>query len=238
MPIPRELDLSHLRKRIVVLSGAGVSAESGVATFRGSDGMYVRGRRVEDLATPEGFASDPEAVWEWYSMRIEQVLEAKPNAAHHAIAVWGDIAQNVTLITSNVDDLHERAGSHPVHKLHGRILEGRCTVTERVFPIDRKPNGIPSSPDGNPLRPNVVWFGEHPWQEAVRAAQAAIPVCDLVVEVGVSGVVTYGFTEWALRLGKPVLRINVEPRGQSKGLVNWAAPAASALPELVSCLVP
>jgi NAD-dependent deacetylase len=193
---------------------------------------------VEDLATPEGFAADPEAVWEWYGMRIGQILEAKPNAAHHAIAVWADRAQDLTLITSNVDDLHERAGSHPVHKLHGRILEGRCTVTSKVFPLLRKPDGIPSSPEGNPLRPNVVWFGEQPWQEAVRAAQAAIPAAYLVVEVGVSGVVTYGFTEWALRLGKPVLRINPEPRGHAKGLINWPCPAASALPELVSCLVP
>ncbi len=227
-------------KNIVVQTGAGISASSGIPTFRGSGGLY-NGVSVEDLATPEGFARNPNLVWEWYAYRIGLVRAARPNAGHFALAEWAEMAERFTLLTSNVDDLHERAGSREVHHLHGTILKGRCCETGRVYelpdPLDVSLD-LPRTPEGKLLRPNVVWFGERPVESAFEAMAAAIPRADLYVEVGHSGVVQYGFSDWALSLGIPFVRINPDrdPAPRDPRVIHIQAGAEEALPALVEVL--
>lgn len=237
-------DLSEILKfglkKIVVQTGAGVSAASGVPTFRGSGGLY-NGVSVEDLATPEGFARNPKLVWEWYAYRIGLVRAAAPNPGHTALADWAELAEEFTLLTSNVDDLHERAGSRYVHHLHGTILKGRCCETGRVYeladPLDVATD-LPRTPEGKLLRPNVVWFGERPVESAFKAMTAAIPRADLYVEVGHSGVVQYGFSDWALSLGVPFVRINPDrkPAPHDPRVIHIQAGAEEVLPDLVEAL--
>lgn len=221
--------------RVIVLTGAGISASSGLPTFRGAGGMY-EGRKVEDLATPEGFERDPELVWRWYSMRIAQVLAAQPNAGHLALAELEALCGQFTLITSNVDNLHERAGSRRLFKLHGSILEARCTQTGTVYPLAAPPEGVPKSPDGAPLRPNVVWFGERPRRAAIDAFHSAIGEATLVIEAGVSGAVDYGFTHMALENGRRVVSINPQPTHRDRRCHFVQEGSETALPRLVAQL--
>lgn len=227
-------------KNIVVQTGAGVSAASGIPTFRGSGGLY-NGVSVEDLATPEGFARNPKLVWEWYAYRIGLVRAAQPNAGHFALAEWANMAEGLTLLTSNVDDLHERAGSQAVHHLHGTILKGRCCETGVVYdladPLDVSTD-LPRTLEGKLLRPNVVWFGERPVESAFEAMASAIPRADLYIEVGHSGVVQYGFSDWALSLGLPFVRINPDrdPAPRDPRVIHIQAGAEEALPALVEVL--
>lgn len=219
-----------------MLTGAGMSAPSGVSTFRGEGGLY-EGRDPAELASPEGFARDPVTVWNWYAMRMRQVVAAKPHAGHFALVEMA-ARHELTLVTSNVDDLHDRAGSAPVHRLHGDILSVRCTETGHVqratldtWPEQFSADSLPRSASGALLRPNVVWFGEYPWRGAVEAMQGALLGCELFVEIGVSGAVSYGFTEAAVSLGVPVLRLN--PEGQSApGIEVWRESAEIAVPRL------
>jgi NAD-dependent deacetylase len=228
---PPNFDPRRLLGRILVLTGAGISAGSGLPTFRGAGGLY-EGRRVEDLATPEGFLRDPELVWQWYAMRIKMTLSAHPNEAHFALARWQKAAESLTIVSSNVDDLHERAGA-TVHKLHGAILEARDPETGEVYPLVEAPDGIPTAPSGRMLRPNVVWFGETPRESAFEAALRAMENCDLLVEIGMSGQVTYHFTEAALARGIPGIKINPDAGFIPRGMVWWREPASSAVPRLV-----
>lgn len=226
--------------RVVVMTGAGVSAASGIPTFRGSGGLY-NGVSVEDLATPQGFRRNPQLVWEWYAYRIGLVRAASPNPAHTALAQWATAASDLLLVTTNVDDLHERAGSPAVHHLHGTILHGRCTETGAVEdlpdPLSLE-SGLPISETGRLLRPNVVWFGERPSASAFYALQHAIPEADLVVEVGHSGVVHYGFSEMAVRAGKLLLRVNPDSGHLDRlpSVIHWKERAEDCLPALVSRL--
>lgn len=226
--------------KVVVLTGAGVSAASGIPTFRGAGGLY-NGVSVEDLATPEGFARNPQLVWEWYAYRVGLVRAAAPNAAHAALAQWAGLAESFSLVTSNVDDLHERGGSRSVHHLHGTILQGRCThcgvVEDLPDPLDVS-DALPISAAGHLLRPNVVWFGERPIFTAIQALEDGIPEADLFVEVGHSGVVHYGFSEWAVRQGIMMLRINPDPGHLDRmpNVVHWRVGAEEALPALVEVL--
>lgn len=232
--------IEKARGKVVVLTGAGVSAASGIPTFRGAGGLY-NGVSVEDLATPEGFARNPRLVWEWYANRIGLVRAAQPNPGHKALAKWAELAESFTLITSNVDDLHERAGSTSVRHLHGTILQGRCTDSGAVEnlpdPLDVSA-ALPLSPGGHLLRPNVVWFGERPSFSAIQALEEGIPEADLFVEVGHSGVVHYGFSDWAVRQGITMLRVNPEPGHLDRrpNVIHWKVAAEEALPALVEVL--
>ncbi|HEY8414514.1 MAG TPA: Sir2 family NAD-dependent protein deacetylase, partial [Thermaerobacter sp.] len=177
------------RQPVAALTGAGISAESGVPTFRGSGGLW-RGFRPEELATPAAFARDPQRVWEWYHWRRGLVLAAEPNPGHRALAVLEDRLQDAfTLITQNVDGLHQRAGSRRVVKLHGNLLEARCTRCGRVEPLAPGASGIPRCPAcGAMQRPNVVWFGEPlPGAAWARARQAAATASVFLV-IGTSAV--------------------------------------------------
>jgi NAD-dependent deacetylase len=189
--IERAADALKGAKRVAVLTGAGVSAESGIPTFRASDGLWEN-HPIEDVATPEGFARNPGLVWRFYNARRANVAKVKPNAGHHALAKleqrFGD---DFTLITQNVDGLHQSAGSVRVLELHGCLYRTRCTGCRRIE--DRGVEALPDMPEcgkcGAMLRPDIVWFHEmlpdQIWREAGRAAAA----CDVLLVVGTSAVV-------------------------------------------------
>lgn len=207
---------------VCVLTGAGISHESGVPTFRGEDGLWRR-YRPEDLATPEAFARDPVLVWEWYAWRRELVGRAKPNAAHLAlVAIEERIASRpngrFTLVTQNVDGLHERAGSRNVLRLHGSLWRLRCVRCgdegeDRRVPIHPLPPRCARSECSGLLRPAVVWFGEslpdHEWTQAARAADRA----GVFLVVGTSALVYPAASlPWAAkRSGARLVEINPDP---------------------------
>ncbi|HYC75463.1 NAD-dependent deacylase [Brevundimonas sp.] len=205
---------------LVILTGSGISAESGVPTFRANDGLWM-GRRAEDVATPEAFARDPALVQDFYNLRRRQLAEVHPNAAHRALA---DLAArwvgDLLLVTQNVDDLHDRAhaatppapGFDLIH-MHGELLKARCTVTGRVcdWPGDLAPEEpSPFHPRGT-LRPHIVWFGEWPLQ--MDRIERALAACDLFVSIGTSGSVypAAGFVQQASRAGASTVELNLEP---------------------------
>ena len=199
-------------EHIAVLTGAGISAASGIATFRGESGLW-RTYRAQDLATPQAYASDPQLVWEWYAMRFHKVIDAEPNPAHDLLARLEARTADFTLVTQNVDGLHERAGSRNVQALHGNLTKSRC---ERCGNLDALAQGFPIPPHcslcGSRARPNVVWFGETlpaaPFQSAVDAFERA----DVALIVGTSAVVepAASLGRLAARSGAHVVEINPE----------------------------
>lgn len=220
--------------RIVAYCGAGLSAASGIPTFRGAGGYY-QGHNAAQLASPEGFAHDPVLVWNWYAMRIRTIRQSLPNPGHRSLAQLDCLT-----ITSNVDDLLDRAGVAPI-RMHGNILEMRGLRSGRVEPIDDTvwpsqfdQETLPRLRDGEPTRPNVVWFGEMPWPQAFEAI-GLLDGSELFLEIGTSGVVAYGFTEHALRLGCRVLRMNIDEPG-GRGIVHWTGPTETTLPQLVQAV--
>ena len=188
-------------QHLVILTGAGVSAESGIATFRDALTGLWKNHDAETLASKQGFRADPALVWGWYEWRRNQVLQAKPNPAHDAIAQLANQIPKVTLITQNVDDLHERAGSQNVLHLHGSLHQPRCLVCDKPYnlpePVLSKDTAHVESRidpprcldcDG-PIRPGVVWFGEQLPVNAWKLAQEACRQCDFMLVIGTSGVV-------------------------------------------------
>lgn len=170
-------------KRLVVFSGAGMSAESGLRTFRDSDGLWEQ-FDINEVATPEAWENNPAMVLDFYNQRRKQVLEANPNAAHQAL-VELEKHFDVQIITQNIDDLHERAGSHNVLHLHGQIQYARSTKSDQVLYPIHKPLAIGDlAPDGGQLRPHVVWFGE-PVPEFDRAAKA-VAEAEILIVIGTS----------------------------------------------------
>lgn len=173
-------------------------------------------------------------------MRIREGIKAKPNAAHLALKEMEDVSQQVTIVTSNVDPLHQLAGSTNVYQLHGDILETLCTNCKGVDDLemslvesDMTEGTLPRCQCGGLLRPNVVWFGEFPWEEAVEAVRSELPAADLLLEVGTSGTVSYGFSQIAARNGIPVVRIN--PDGDKEpGVTLIKEPSEVALPRIVA----
>lgn len=206
-------DLIAKSRHCVVFTGAGMSAESGVPTFRGSGGLWER-YRPEELATPEAFARDPVLVWKWYKWRQEIVYNARPNPGHYAIAKLEEAEVVKAVVTQNVDGLHQRAGSKRVVELHGSLWRARCTKCGAVYrlekPVEEVPPRCPRC--SSLLRPDVVWFGEplpqEAWEEAVRLMAAS----DVVIVVGTSGVVYPAayLPKLAKESGAAVVEINVE----------------------------
>ncbi|MBS9534740.1 NAD-dependent deacylase [Mycobacterium sp. M1] len=231
--------------RVAVLSGAGISAESGVPTFRDDKvGLWARFDPYE-LSSVEGWEQHPERVWGWYLWRHYLVGQVEPNAGHRAVADWERYA-DVTVITQNVDDLHERAGSSEVHHLHGSLFEFRCATCGAVYTGD-----LPDMPEptievppplcgcGGLIRPDIVWFGEQlpdaAWRSAVQATEAA----DVLVVVGTSGLVypAAGLPEMALSRGTAVVEVNPEPTPLSAdATVSLRDTASTALPGLLQRL--
>jgi len=200
--------------RVAVLTGAGVSAESGVPTFRGADGLWRR-YRAEDLATPEAFRRDPRLVWEWYDWRRQLIARCQPNSAHHAVAFLERHAREFLLITQNVDGLHRLAGSLRMVELHGNLWRVRCleegkTTENLAVPLPAIP---PRCDCGALLRPDVVWFGEGLPPAALREAFDCAERCDVFLVVGTSAVVqpAASLPVIARRRGAYVVEVNLEP---------------------------
>ena len=202
-------------RRVVALTGAGISAESGVPTFRGQDGLW-KTYRAETLATPEAFERDPALVWEWYDWRRGLIAPVEPNAGHRVLAGWEGLFDDFVVVTQNVDGLHARAGSRAVVELHGSIWKLRCTregtvAESRETPLPRRP---PLCPDcGALLRPHVVWFGESLDPAVLDRAFALSGACQAMLVVGTSAVVqpAASLPAAAARAGAKVIEINVEP---------------------------
>jgi NAD-dependent deacetylase len=221
---PTAAALGLLRKRlttaqrVVVLTGAGVSAESGVPTFRGEDGLWRQYRAV-DLATPEAFARDPGLVWEFYNWRRELLAPLRPNPAHQALVELERRIPQFTLITQNIDGLHQQAGSRHMVELHGNIWWVRCTACQTLSEDRRVPlPALPACPAcGGLLRPHVVWFGELLEPAVVEEAYAAINQCQLMLVIGTSALVhpAASMGLHARRQGAFVAEINLEPTPNS-----------------------
>jgi NAD-dependent deacetylase len=177
--------------RVVALTGSGISAESGVPTFREAQtGLWER-YDPQELATPEAFARNPRLVWEWYEWRRHLVAEAEPNPGHLALAELGRRIPGFTLVTQNVDGLHGRAGSRNVIELHGNILRSKCSLEDEVVQPEEHDDSVPPrcARCGASLRPDVVWFGELLPFEALEAASEAARECDLLLSIGTSSLV-------------------------------------------------
>jgi NAD-dependent deacetylase len=223
---------------IAVLTGAGVSAESGVPTFRGNNGLWKQ-YRAEELATPGAFARDPKLVWEWYDWRRSLIAEAKPNAGHYALAAAESSARKFTLITQNVDGLHELAGSRNVLRLHGSIWTLRCVECLREREDLRTP--LPEIPPrcecGGLLRPGVVWFGEALPAQIWRDAETAARQADLFLLIGTSAVVypAAGLASMAKSSGARVVEINIAETGLSDSIDEFLqGPSGELLPQLIA----
>ncbi|WP_409978058.1 SIR2 family NAD-dependent protein deacylase [Pseudomonas sp. C9-3] len=243
---PALLDALRKAHHVVVFTGAGVSAESGVPTFRDRLGGLWERFDAASLATAQAFRADPPLVWGWYEWRRSVVHRAQPNPAHLAIAALAGKVPKLTLITQNVDDLHERAGSQDVTHLHGQLERPRCFDCQRepdaALPVPDEPEAGRRVPPpacahcGGPLRPGVVWFGEGLPMNALNHAFQAAEDCDLLISVGTSGVVypAAEVPQIAWRAGATVLHINPAP-GPLHGERDFAlaSAAGTALPALL-----
>jgi len=229
--------LEHARS-IAVLTGAGVSAESGVPTFRGPGGLWKQ-HRAESLATPEAFARDPKLVWEWYNWRRSVLADIKPNPGHRALAELEKRSPAFTLITQNVDGLHELAGSRNVLRLHGSIWTVRCLECERET-VDRRaslPEIPPKCECGGVLRPGVVWFGEALSAKIWQAAEAAARAADLFLVIGTSAVVypAAGLAQIAKSSGARVVEINIAETPLTGDIDQFLqGPSGELLPQLIA----
>lgn len=235
--IPDDLcDLIGAARRVVALTGAGISAESGVPTFRDAQtGLWAQYDPAE-LATPEAFARDPALVWRWYRWRRELIAGVAPNSGHRALARWAARAESLVVVTQNVDGLHHQAGQEQVIELHGNITRTRCVnghVVEAAEPERER-----CSRCGARLRPDVVWFGEALPEGALEAAERAVREADLVLSVGTSSLVqpAASLPVWAITAGKPVVEINPVATPIS-GQVRFSlrGKAGELLPALADC---
>ena len=227
-------------ERIVILTGAGISAESGIDTFRAAGGLWEQ-HRVEDVATPEGFARNPDLVLGFYDMRREALSNVVPNSAHMALArLEREFRGELLLVTQNVDDLHERGGSARVLHMHGELKSALCTSCETRSPwfatmIDRPPCPVCRAPT---LRPDVVWFGEMPYQ--MGRIYQTLETCDLFVSIGTSGAVypAAGFVQEARSAGAHCLELNLEPSEGSRFFhESRHGPASAVVPDWVEELL-
>lgn len=232
-------------RRVCVFTGAGISAESGIPTFRDSGGMWEN-YRVEDLVTPEAFSRDPVAVWKWHAWLQGLSFKAEPNAGHIAVAEMDRIYPEFLVVTQNIDNLHERAGTKRMIKLHGDIMQMRCLVKGHITRVDSQIDAdaiidrksLPKCPEcGGICRPDVVWFGEMLPMEPLASAHSFAADCDLFFIVGTSGLVSggYGFAESAKRAGALIVEVNPQESALSY-LADIAIrrPSAEALPWIVN----
>lgn len=219
-------------RSIVILTGAGISAESGLATFRGPDGLW-EGHRVEDVCTPEALARNPELVHRFYDERRAKLAEVKPNPAHAALArLEREWSGELLLVTQNVDDLHERAGCAQVLHMHGELLSALCAHCGESWRwgTSLPPGSVCPACGAGALRPDIVFFGEMPYQ--MERIDAALRNCDLFVSIGTSGAVypAAGFVQTARYVGADTLELNLDP---SAGSVYFSESRMGRAGELV-----
>ncbi|MFO1407473.1 MAG: NAD-dependent deacylase [Steroidobacteraceae bacterium] len=224
-------------RHVCVLTGAGVSAESGIPTFRDAMTGLWSSFRPEDLATPEAFERDPAFVWRWYEERRRCVDAASPNAGHYALAALEALVPTLTLVTQNVDGLHRRAGSRNVLEYHGSLMRDRCTVEGTVAERTGDHPGLPRCARcGSLLRPDVVWFGEPIPGAPKHAAAEAAASCDVFLSVGTSSVVypAAGLVDIARTAGAVTVEVNPDRTDLSDSVdVRLGGPAGRLLPRLV-----
>ena len=226
--------------KVVVLTGAGISAESGVPTFRDADGLW-EGHRVEDVATPEAYDRDPVTVQRFYDARRAALKEVEPNAAHRALSrleQW--LGDDLLVVTQNIDDLHERAGSTRVLHMHGELLSALCRACEDRTPWHDDLGHGPECPQcaATALRPDVVWFGEVPYE--MDRIFEALESCDLFVSIGTSGAVypAAGFVRAARAYGARTLELNLLPsEGSMFFHESRQGPASELVPAWVDDLL-
>ena len=224
-------------ERVAVLTGAGISAESGVPTFRGADGLWKK-HRAEDLATPQAFGRDPELIWRWYDWRRGLIAQCQPNPAHLALARLEEAVPKYTLITQNVDGLHRLAGSRAILELHGNLWWVRCTSCgalheDRTLQLSQPPT---CRDCGSMLRPHVVWFGESLDPNILDQAWQAASQCEVMLVVGTSAVVqpAAGLAMVAKQAGAYVIEVNLEPTPHSAEVdLSLMGKAGEILPELI-----
>jgi len=235
-------DARNIHPRIVVFTGAGVSAESGLATFRGVGGLWADFDPAT-LATPEAFAREPKRVWDWYVSRYLGVSDSAPNAAHRAIARLEESFPSLLVVTQNIDRMHQRAGSRKVLELHGNIWNARCNACGRevdmatLIDIADPCGDAPRCGCGGRMRPSVVWFGERLPEAVFEEAAEAATACEIFITVGTSATVypAAGLIELAARRGAFVVEVNREetPLSHLAGR-SYRDPAGEVLPRLVA----
>lgn len=236
--IQRACDLLARARRVAVLTGAGVSAESGVPTFRSAGGLWAE-HRVEDVATPRAFQRDPRRVWAFYQARLQNLRHVQPNAGHYALARLEARYESFTVVTQNVDGLHRRAGSRRVLEVHGSLAQVRCTGCESVFDQeDLTLEALPTCPRcGALLRPNVVWFEEALPEDVWLEACAAVDACEVLLVVGTSAAVypVAGLIWQARQRGAKVIEINPEPTDATElADVSIRGRSGQVLPQIVT----
>ena len=226
--------------RIVVLTGAGISAESGLRTFRASDGLW-EDHRVEDVATPEAFARDPALVQRFYNQRRRDAAAARPNAAHEAIGqLMNSLRHDVLLVTQNVDDLHERGGAPTVLHMHGALSGALCAECGHRWPAPMVMETADRCPDcrAQATRPDIVWFGEMPYR--MEEIWDALTECDLFAAIGTSGQVypAAGFVQVAARAGADTVEMNLDASAVSRDFARHIlGPASRTVPGWVAELL-
>lgn len=238
-------------QRICILTGAGISAESGIPTFRDKQTGFWENYAAEDLATPEAFARDPKLVWSWYQWRRQLVADTQPNAAHHAIAQWQyhtqSSNQQLTLITQNVDDLHEQTGSAVIH-LHGNLWRNKCSQCET--PLQSESTADKKALDfddalidcqhcGGYIRPDIVWFGESLPVEAWQTAEEAAAHCEVFISIGTSSLVypAAGLAHLAKQNGAHIIEVNPNPTPNTVVDITLAEKAGVIMPLLVDHII-
>lgn len=239
--VEKAADLLRTARRVCVLTGAGVSAESGVPTFRASDGLW-EGHRIEDVAHPDGWAANPQLVWDFYHARRAKAASVSPNPGHFALAKLEErLGDGFTLATQNVDGLHQRAGSRNVLELHGALRRTRCTGCGAVADAGLDP--LPAMPRcggcGAVVRPDIVWFGEMLDHRVIRAAGDAAARCDVFLVVGTSAVVypAAGLVSLAAGNGAAVIEFNLA-RTEASHLadVGVYGPSGQTLPAVIAAI--
>lgn len=230
-------------EKIVILTGAGISAESGISTFRDQDGLWEN-HNIEDVATPQAFAKNPELVYKFYNARRSQLLEdsIKPNPAHEALAeLERKFNGEVLLVTQNVDDLHEQAGSINLLHMHGELMKMRCKRTRKVYdapPLFDENSECDCCKEPGNLRPHIVWFGEMPFY--MDQIQQALLAADLFISIGTSGMVYPAaiFYQWAAQGGAKTVELNLEETVASSRFDEAIqGPASELVPEYVEGLL-
>ena len=228
-------------KQVVVLTGSGISAESGIPTFRGAQGLWKQ-YRPEELATPQAFQRQPDVVWEWYRYRRRLVRQAEPNAGHVALAQLEPYFEHFTIVTQNVDNLHQRAGSTDVIELHGNILLDRCVrcgQSQMSDPASDHATELLKCTCGGLLRPGVVWFGENLPADAFARATRWAEKCDVLFSIGTSSVVypAAALPELAKRSGAYIVEINPDETPITR-IVDLYFPnsASDVLPKIIASL--
>uniref|UniRef100_A0A7V3E6A6 NAD-dependent protein deacylase n=1 Tax=Ignavibacterium album TaxID=591197 RepID=A0A7V3E6A6_9BACT len=230
------LDKLALSEKVVFFTGAGISAESGIPTFRGKDGIWNK-LKPEELANFNAFMRNPKMVWEWYNHRKKIIHESKPNAGHITIAEFEKYFDDVTVITQNIDNLHRRAGSRKIYELHGNIERNYCINCKTFYNEELDfSEGVPKCKCGGLIRPDVVWFGEFLPADQLEASERAAINSDIFFVVGTSAVVypAAGLVYTAKRSGSYVVEINIEETEVSSiADFSFYGEAGKVLPEIL-----